>query len=335
MSAAFRSLWSNPGTCVALVVLVTFVLLNVLAYRQARAMTRYAESTKPAVKPEDLSLLGKLRALSCGLLVPKPSRDVTPADVGLEYEKHTVTGGSLALEAWYVPHAGDRGLVLLFHGYTRCKADLLPEARALHAMGYACLLVDFRGCGGSEGDATTIGYHEADDVAHAVGHARRLWPGRRLILFGQSMGAAAVLRAFAVHRIAVDAAVLECPFDRLLTTVKVRFAAMGLPATPGAHLLTFWGGVQNGFNAFAHNPVAYAAAVACPVLLLYGSADARVSDRETAEIYGRFGGVKRLYVFEGLGHESYAGQRPEVWQEEVGRFLAGEAVAARPDKRTA
>src|SRR5262249_58228451 len=101
------------------------------AYRQARAMTRYAQTTKPAVKPEDLSLLGKLRALSGGLLVPKPRRDATPADVGLEYEKHTVTGGSLALEAWYVPHPGDRGLVLLFHGYTRCKAHLLPEARPL------------------------------------------------------------------------------------------------------------------------------------------------------------------------------------------------------------
>src|SRR5262249_57777164 len=115
MSAAFRSLWSTPGTCVALILLLTFVLLNVLAYRQARAMTRYAQTTKPAVKPEDLSLLGKLRALSGGLLVPKPRRDATPADVGLEYEKHTVTGGSLALDAWYVPHPADRGLRPLFH----------------------------------------------------------------------------------------------------------------------------------------------------------------------------------------------------------------------------
>ena len=40
-----------------------------------------------------------------------------------------------------------------------------------------------------------------------------------------------------------DAVVLECPFDRLLTTVEHRFELMGVPAFPLARLLTFWGGV--------------------------------------------------------------------------------------------
>ena len=42
------------------------------------------------------------------------------------------------------------------------------DADRLHDLGYACFLVDFRGSGGSSGDATTIGYREADDVVRSV-----------------------------------------------------------------------------------------------------------------------------------------------------------------------
>jgi alpha-beta hydrolase superfamily lysophospholipase len=291
-------------------------------------MTRFVPNGARTPPPEELSFLGKLKAVLGGVRVLRPVRAASPADFGLDFETHTFDGGRCSLEAWYIPNLRDRGLVLLFHGYTRCKADLLLEARALHDLGYACFLVDFPGSGGSGGDGTTLGYREADDVANAVDYARQHWPSRRLILFGQSMGAVAVLRAFAVRHIVVDAAVLECPFDRLVTTIKARFAAMGLPGTPGAQLLAFWGGVQNGFNAFAHNPVNYAAAATCPVLLLHGSADVRVRSAHIERLFRNLGGWKRLHVFEGLGHASYVEQRPAAWKEQVERFLADEAKRA-------
>ncbi len=135
-------------------------------------------------------------------------------------------------------------------------------------MGYAAFLLDFHGSGGSRGSDTSIGVREADDAARAVEYVRRKFPNRRLILYGQSMGSA--FGAIAVNGVRPDAIIVECPFDRLLSTASNRFAAMGLPAFPAAHLLIFWGGVQQGFNAFRHNPVEYARNVACPVLLLHG-----------------------------------------------------------------
>jgi alpha-beta hydrolase superfamily lysophospholipase len=125
-----------------------------------------------------------------------------------------------------------------------------------------------------------------------------------------------------VHGLGVDAAVLECPFDRLLSTVKARFRAMGLPGTPFAHLLLMWGAVQNGFNPFAHKPVEYARHVTCPVLMLHGSADPRVTSAHLAEVYGNLTCPRRMRVFDGVGHESYVAQRPFVWKEAVGGFLA-------------
>src|SRR3712207_7040402 len=53
--------------------------------------------------------------------------------------------------------------------------------------------MDMSGHGGSAGNVTTIGYHEAADVAAAYQYAQTL--DDRVVLYGVSMGAAAILRA--------------------------------------------------------------------------------------------------------------------------------------------
>ncbi len=284
-------------------------------------MTHYTSAAARTQSPERLSLLGKLGVLFGGVDVPRPASDATPADRGLPFEVHRFAGGAGRLEAWHVPHPRARGLVLLFHGYASCKAGLLPEAAALHELGYATFLVDFRGSGGSDGSVTTLGVGEADDVRAACDHVRAKKLGQRLILFGKSMGSAAVLRAVSVHGLQPDALVLECPFDRLLTTVEARFDALGVPSFPAARLLVFWGGVQHGFDGFAHNPVDYAAAVRCPALFLHGENDPRVTVVQVRAVADRTAGPNRLVTFPGLGHESYAAARPEEWRRAVADFL--------------
>jgi uncharacterized protein len=328
-------LWmtEHPTLTVSLLFLTAFALLNLLAYRHARTMTHFASAARGPRKAEiwhdrsePLSLLERLRLAFNGVAIERPHEDIRPEGLGLPCEVHTFPGGAGQLAAWHIPHDRAAGLVVIFHGYAANKAQLLPEARAFHDLGYACFLVDFRGSGDSDGDRTSIGYHEADDVESTVAYVRDHWPGERLILFGQSMGAASVLRALSRRALRPDAVVLECPFDRLLSTVEARFAVMGLPPFPGARLMVFWGGLQHGFNGFAHNPVEYARRVMCPALLLHGTHDTRVSCQQIESIYQNLGGEKQLHYFEGAGHESYAASRPEEWKECVARFLHRRAL---------
>jgi alpha-beta hydrolase superfamily lysophospholipase len=324
-----RWTWSHRKTSLGLFLLLALLLLNLLAYLHAHAMTHYAPAGTATNQPETLSALEKLKVLCTGVTVPRPSAgDRSPADVGLPFEVHRIAGEGVALEAWYVPHAQVRGLVLMFHGYAACKAGLLREARALHELGYALLLVDFRGSGGSSDRVTTIGVVEAEDVALAVAYARAHWGGQPLVLFGQSMGGAAVLRALAVQRVQARAVVLECPFDRLANTVANRFAMMGLPAFPLAQFLVLWGGVQHGYDGFAHNPVEYARSVDCPVLLLQGAKDQRVRPHEAEAIFQSLRGPKALEVFAEAGHESLVGHQPEQWRRFVAEFLLRHAPAS-------
>jgi alpha-beta hydrolase superfamily lysophospholipase len=318
----------HPALTFSLFLLAAFVLLNLLAYRHARSMTHFTlanrgtgKSDSWRARTEPRSLFERMRLALDGISIERPYANLHPDSLDLPYEVHDYPGRAGRLAAWYVPHEQAAGLVVLFHGYGTCKARLLPEARAFHDLGYACFLVDFRGSGDSEGNRTSIGYHEADDVESTVTYVRGHWPGESLILFGQSMGAAAILRAQALHDLAPDAVVLECPFDRLLSTVEARFAIAGLPAFPAAQLLVFWGGVQQGFNGFAHNPVEYARRTTCPTLLLHGTKDQRVTSAQIQSIYRNLTGEKHLYFFKGIGHESYVSNRPEEWQKCVARFL--------------
>ncbi len=322
----FAWIWSHRKTSLGslgLFLLFVFLVVNIVAYNHARAMTCFVPAGSKTGSPESLSRWEKIKVLLTGVTVPRPSNeDVTPADFGLSFEVHRIQGkGAVELEGWYVPNRKPQGLVLMYPAYTACKVTLVSVGKALHEMGYSLFLVDFRGTGGSTGNETTIGVREAEDVSFSMDYARDQWPDQPLILFGQSMGGAAVLRAIAIEGVRPLAVIVESPFDRLVTTVGHRFSAMGLPTFPGAHLLVFWGGAQHGFNGFAHNPVDYAKEVDCPVLLLHGGRDPRVTSEEAEAVYGALGGPKELVQFAEAGHGTFVEGQEDKWRAVVSEFL--------------
>jgi pimeloyl-ACP methyl ester carboxylesterase len=210
------------------------------------------------------------------------------------------------------------GTVVLFHGYSQSKDSLLSAAAQFQALGYSCYVVDFRGSGDSSESYTTIGVHEARDVAAVVAAIEHCEP---IVLYGVSMGAAAILRALAHEGVEVDAAILDAPFDRMLTTVRNRFEIMDLPAFPSAELLVFWGGRSFGFSGFEHDPVEYAALVSTPTLILHGSEDRFARPAEVSAVFDALAGAKQIARFEGVGHEQIAVVRAGEWRDQVAPFL--------------
>lgn len=328
----FHWLRSHPKSALCLFLLVLFTLVNVLAYRHAWTMTHFIPEGARTEGPEQLSFVKKFAVLCRGVSIPRPSgQGKTPADHSLPFEVHRLAGpGGVELEAWHIPNSRAKGIVLLFHGYAACKETLLAEAKSFHELGYTSFLVDFRGSGGSSGCNTSIGMFEADDVALAADYARTRWPNLPQICYGQSMGSTAILRASAIFGYTPAAIILECPFDRLLTTVGNRFGAMGLPAFPLAHLLVFWGGVQQGFNGYRHNPVDYAARVVCPVLQMHGTDDPRVTPEQAEAVFANFSGEKKLEWFTAIGHMPYLINRPEQWRRAVADFLTQHVENSQP-----
>jgi hypothetical protein len=166
------------------------------------------------------------------------------------------TGGrGVALEAWRMPRVDARGTVV--HGHAASKDSQLREAMVFHGIGLNSFLVDFYGSGGSRGNETSIGFYEALDVAKAFDYARDLPGSGRVVIYGASMGAAAVLKGVCGREAptsSADSRVSLRQFDSLIGTVRHRFTTMGIPSFPLADLPVFWGGMRKASMAYGTGP---------------------------------------------------------------------------------
>ena len=287
-------------------------MLNLLAFLFAYSLTHF---TPPG---------------TFGIGLPRPVNSRLPRDFGLEYTTDRIPVGDREwLESWFVPApnpSASKGTILLFPGQGGSKGkQLLAPAQVLHRLGYDALLVDFRGVGGSSGRTSTIGVREAKDVALAVTYARQLQQQFQrqspIILYGVSMGTAAILQAVARENVTPDAIVLELPFSRLLDAVRVRLAARGMPTFPMAELVVFWGGIQHGFNGFAHNPIDDARQVSCPTLVLHGKGDRWMSLTQMDELMAAFPAQKQLTLFPDAGHQLLVTVDRDLWSQSIDRIL--------------
>jgi alpha-beta hydrolase superfamily lysophospholipase len=294
-----------------------FILINVIAFFHSYRFTHFEDNALEKTKePKSMSSYGKAKTLLLGVDNPRPVNITKPRQsfqtIKLKSNKE--------IECWsiQVPHA--RGTVILFHGFTGEKSSQLDKSDEFVALGYNTLLVDFMGSGGSEGNETTIGFMEAEQVKTCFEYIRQRGD-KHIYLYGTSMGAVAVMKAVYDFHITPTAIVAECPFGSMYETVCARFKNMHVPTIPMAGLLVFWGGVQHGFWGFGHNPSTYAKKVKCPTLLLYGERDEKVSRAEIDEIFINLNGPKQLRTYPQAGHESYLLQYKDQWRNDITQFL--------------
>jgi alpha-beta hydrolase superfamily lysophospholipase len=269
-----------------------------------------------------------------GLGQPRRVNRKTPQDLGLPYSTQRISpqGQAIApsqtasewIDLWSIP-AADRprakGQVLIFHGKDGHKGQLLKPAQVFHQWGYDVIMIDFRGAGRSSGYTTTIGVREAQDVVATVNYAQQSSDRRPLILYGLSMGSAAILKAIADGKIQPNGIILELPFARLLDATRGRIRDMKLPVSPVSEVVLFWGGFQHGFNGFTHNPEDYARRVHCPTLVLHGRRDRWTTESAVQSILQNLKGPKQLVTFPQAGHELLMGVDRATWLRVTDQFL--------------
>jgi alpha-beta hydrolase superfamily lysophospholipase len=306
---------------IASIGIAALVGLNLLAFMHARSFTHYAVTSSEKKKADRLDWRERLEVLLTGPTVPRPAIKRKPP-FWTSYSTHTISStDGVKLEAWYFEQKNAPAVVVMFHGYGASKSSLLDESKAFRGLGYSTLLVDFRGSGGSSGSVTTLGYREADDVVASLAYARTLAPNLPIFVYGSSMGAVAALQAMAIEGARPEGAVLECPFDSMLSTVENRFRIMEVPAFPAAELLVLWGGLQFGFNGFAHDARDYAERVTVPVVLIAGDLDRRATAEQVRSVYDHLAGPRQFEVFEGAGHGGYLQKDERRWLRLVGDFI--------------
>jgi alpha-beta hydrolase superfamily lysophospholipase len=298
--------------------LVSFVLLNVITIFHAYKFTHFLENedSNRTKSPTELSILEKIPLLFFGVNNPKPN---FKGEVPANYSSKKINS-NVELEIWENILPNSKGTVLLFHGYSSEKSSLLKNAAYFNELGYSTILTDFMGCGNSEGNKTTIGFYEAENVKAVYNYAHL--KTENVILYGNSMGAVSIMKAISDFNIQPKKVIIECPFGTMSQTVENRFENMNVPAFPMAYMLTFWGGVINGFWAFDHNPEEYAKNISQPILLMYGAKDKNVKTFETENIFKNIKSKdKKLKIFKSAGHENYLNRFCDEWEESISNFI--------------
>ena len=269
---------------------------------------------------------------------------VLPSSVGIEqwYNARFKTSDDLNLYGWYIPPPPiDRGegkiekgaTVVLVHGLGANRVNLLEHAAILIEHGYGVLLFDLRNHGESDGTITTLGYLEPEDVLAALRYLREQAEVNpdRIVLFGQSMGGAAVIRAAAqvatgeADALTPDARAIidESTFSTLEENIAQGVQTFtGLPSFPFAPMILLFGQLEVGVSIAQVRPIEQLADLSPrPILILHGEQD-RLIDADNADrLYTAAGEPKELVLFPSAAHAETLENNAELWQRRVIGFL--------------
>lgn len=212
------------------ILLIIFLLINITAFFHAYKFTHFTENE--AVKtnsPEKLSSFQKIKTLFLGVNNPKPKNTKFPSQ---KYQTIKLKSNK-EIECWLIKTEKSKGTIVLFHGYGGDKSSMIDKSDELIKLGFSTILVDFMGSGNSQGNQTTIGYKEAEEVKTAFDYLVQTGE-KNIYLFGTSMGAVAIMKSINDYKIEPKGIIIECPFGSMYTTVCARFKKMNAPTFPMA-----------------------------------------------------------------------------------------------------
>jgi pimeloyl-ACP methyl ester carboxylesterase len=135
-------------------------------------------------------------------------------------------------EGLFFPGFRGAPTIILCHGYSSSRDELLTLVSALQDHQYNVFLFDFAGHGGS-GGMTTFGYREADELASAIDAlaARNDVDPHSFGVWGYNLGAYAALRE-AERDPRIRALVLDSVYDKPNQMVKIGVERAGLAGFP-------------------------------------------------------------------------------------------------------
>lgn len=119
-------------------------------------------------------------------------------------------------------------------------------------------MFDFAGCGKSEGEYVSLGYHEKDDLKGVIDLLIESFQIGSLSLWGRSMGAVTAILYCENHPERVTSMILDSPFNELSTVVKEyankHFTLPGILLTMGIKMIS--GSIEKkiGYNLFEMKP---------------------------------------------------------------------------------
>lgn len=255
---------------------------------------------------------------------------LSPGSLGTTQENVTLTTvDGVRLQGWWLDQPDSECAVILCHGYMMNRSEPAPVATMLWKQGISCLMFDFRAHGKSGGKNSGLGYTERLDVKAAYEWVRANHPGKRISIYGSSMGAAASSLFCSEHPGVIDALILDSAYSRLLDAITGWWRFVG--GNKLALILYPSRILSRLFLDFKLKHVDIADALekigSTRVLIVHGDVDNLATPAGAERNFAAINGEKKLVWFEGCGHSEGRWNYPKQFNEEVIEFIA---LGAKP-----
>ena len=230
-----------------------------------------------------------------------------PSAVGLERAETVTfqTEDGLTLNGWFAaaaaPATGDT--VIVFNGNAGNRSFRADLARGLMAAGAAVLIFDYRGYGGNPGSPSEAGLARDARAARRFLESRADVDPRRIIYFGESLGAAVAI-GLALEQ-PPRLLILRSPFTSLADAGRYHF-----PYLPVGLLL------RDRYPSLDR-----IGSVGCPMLVIAGTRDSIIPAEQSRRLFEAAREPKRLVILEGADHNDEALNAGPELMKAVSGFL--------------
>lgn len=160
----------------------------------------------------------KKDSLSYGVDTDKIAEKYHPEDIEIPDSKGYKIPGSY----FVIDGNKDRDTAILLHGQSADRATMYDVAEVFLERGINVLAIDQRNSGKSVYPYITFGYLEKDDLRVTVNFVKHTAPDKKIILSGQSMGAATIGLYLGTEHSAnnVDYAIMDSSYDNMSSMLK-------------------------------------------------------------------------------------------------------------------
>jgi len=237
----------------------------------------------------------------------------TRAAIGLAFAAVWLDADAgVRVHGWFVPHVRPRGAALILHGNAGSIALRLDWLRMFHGLGYAVLIIDYRGYGRSTGRPTEQGTYADARLAWAhLTNERGFAPGD-IVLLGESLGGP----------IAAHVAARERP--RALVLHSTFTSVPDLAAALYRFMPVRW------LVRFDYDTRAFLAQVSAPVLIAHSRADDIVPYSHALALHAAANEPKAFLELAGGHNDAFIFRRRE-WVDALARFLDRPHAATASD----